>query len=101
MQALGKYVLIKPEKRKEKTDLGVFQADAPQNNDKPPRGTVVSVGYMAFREMSNDGDLMGTQVKEGAIVHFKKYAVMNELGEGDDALLAVEDTDVIAVVQTP
>lgn len=99
MEALGRYLLIKPDPVETETSAGLAVSETPENGNRPPKGEVLSVGPLAFTEYDGIGKVIDKIHKElvGKKVYFKKYAMMAEIGSGDDAVIAVMDDEVICL----
>jgi len=93
LQPLGDRVVVEREESVETTAGGIVLPDSAQ--DKPSRGTVVSIGN---GKLLDDGSRGQLQVKEGDRVLFSSYA-----GEafrvGDDELLLMREDDILAVIE--
>ena len=92
LQPLGERVVIEREKSEETTAGGIVLPDSAQ--DKPARGTVVSVGNGRLLDDGSRGEL---QVGVGDRVIFSSYA-----GESfkidDNELLLMREDDILAVI---
>ncbi|REJ69600.1 MAG: co-chaperone GroES [Planctomycetota bacterium] len=93
LQPLGDRVVVQREQSEETTAGGIVLPDSAQ--DKPSRGTVISVGN---GKLLDDGSRGQLQVSEGDRVLFSSYA-----GEafrvGDDELLLMREDDILAVIE--
>lgn len=93
LQPLGDRVVVQREASEEVTAGGIVLPDSAQ--DKPARGTVVSVGAGRLLEDGSRGQL---QVSVGDRVIFNSYA-----GESfqvdDDELLLMREDDILAVIE--
>ena len=93
IQPLGDRVVVEREESEELTAGGIVLPDSAQ--DKPARGSVVSVGS---GRVLDDGSRSELQVKVGDRVLFSSYA-----GEtfkvGDDELLLMREDDILAVIE--
>jgi chaperonin GroES len=92
IQPLGDRVVIRREESEERTKGGLYLPDSAK--DKPARGTVVSVGD---GKILDNGQRSKFQVKEGDKVLFLSYAG-EEFKIGDDELLLMRESDVLAVI---
>lgn len=92
LQPLGDRVVIERDTQDEVTAGGIVLPGTAQ--DKPARGTVVSVGD---GKLLDDGSRGEFQVKVGDHVLFSSYA-----GEtfkvGDDEVLLMREEDILAIV---
>ncbi len=92
LQPLGDRVVVTRDELEEVTAGGIVLPDSAQ--DKPARGTSVSVGD---GKLLDDGSRSTLQVKVGDHVLFSSYS-----GEafdiGDDELLLMREEDILAVI---
>ncbi len=93
LQPLGDRVVIKREESEDKTAGGILLPDSAQN--KPARGTVVSVGN---GRLLDDGSRGALQVKVGERVIFSSYGG-EALSLGDEELLLMREDDILAVIE--
>lgn len=93
---LNDHVLIKPDKREEKTASGIHLPDMAQG-EKPERGTVIAVGPGRVTE---NGALQTTVCREGDTVLFHKNAALAVKHEGEDMLIVRETLHVFAIVDS-
>ncbi len=93
LQPLGDRVVVERQASEETTAGGIVLPDSAQ--DKPSRGTIVSVGNGRLLDDGSRGEL---QVAEGDRVLFSSYA-----GEafkvGDAELLLMREDDILAVIE--
>ena len=93
LQPLGDRVVIQREKSEEQTAGGIVLPGSAQ--DKPARGTILSVGD---GKLLDDGSRSRLQVKKGDRVIFSSYS-----GEtfkiDDDELLLMREDDILAVIE--
>ncbi len=92
IQPLGDRVVIRREESEERTKGGLYLPDTAK--DKPARGTVVSIGN---GKILDNGQRATFQIKEGDKVIFLSYAG-EEFKVGDDELLLMRESDVLAVI---
>ncbi|MCK4684536.1 MAG: co-chaperone GroES [Pirellulales bacterium] len=89
---LGDRVVVEREVSEQKTAGGIVLPDSAQ--DKPARGTIVTVGE---GKMDEKGNRHALQVKPGDRVIFTSYA-----GEpfqvGDEELLLMREDDILAII---
>ena len=89
---LGDRVVVEREVSEQKTAGGIVLPDSAQ--DKPVRGTIVTVGE---GKMDEKGNRHALQVKPGDRVIFTSYA-----GEpfqvGDEELLLMREDDILAII---
>ena len=92
LQPLGDRVVVTRDELEEVTAGGIVLPDSAQ--DKPARGTIVSVGD---GKLLDDGSRSTLQVKGGDHVLFSSYS-----GEGfeigDEELLLMREEDILAVI---
>jgi len=93
IQPIGDRLLVQRESSEETTAGGIVLPDSAQ--DKPSRGTVLSVGTGRLLE---DGSRSELQVKVGDVVIFTTYGPEELKVSGEDYLLMRED-DILAVVE--
>lgn len=93
LQPLGDRVVIRRDESEEKTAGGLYLPDSAK--DKPTRGIVVSIGD---GRVLDDGTRSTFTVKEGDRVLFLSYAG-EEFKFGDDELLLMRESDILAVIQ--
>ena len=93
LQPLGDRVVLEREASESTTAGGIVLPDAAQ--DKPARGTIVSVGEGRLLEDGSRGTL---QVKVGDRVIFSSYA-----GEvfkvGENEFLLMREDDILAIIE--
>ncbi|MGL4594155.1 MAG: co-chaperone GroES [Thermoguttaceae bacterium] len=92
LQPLGDRVVVRRETAEEKTKGGLYLPDTAK--DKPARGTVVSIGD---GKILDNGKRTKFQIKDGDKVLFLAYAG-EEFKMGDDELLLMRESDVLAVI---
>ncbi|HBT77202.1 MAG TPA: co-chaperone GroES [Planctomycetaceae bacterium] len=92
IQPLGDRVVIRREESQEKTKGGLYLPETAKN--KPARGTVVSIGD---GKVLDNGSRAAFQIKEGDRVIFLSYAG-EEFKVGDDELLLMRESDVLAII---
>ncbi|MBO7679285.1 MAG: co-chaperone GroES [Thermoguttaceae bacterium] len=93
LQPLGDRVVIRRDESEEKTSGGIYLPDSAK--DKPARGTIVSIGD---GRLLDDGSRSTFTVKEGDRVLFLSYAG-EEFKFGDDQLLLMRESDILAVIK--
>ncbi len=93
LQPLGDRVVVEREESEQKTAGGIVLPDSAQN--KPARGTIVSVGD---GKLLDDGTRGKLQVKVGDRVLFSSYAG-DEFKIGDQELLLMREDDILAVIE--
>ena len=93
LQPLGDRVVVEREDSEETTSGGIVLPDSAQ--DKPSRGTVISVGD---GRLLDDGTRSGLQVKVGDRVLFSSYSPEN-IQLGEDEVLLMREEDILAVIE--
>jgi chaperonin GroES len=89
---LGDKVIVKRMEAEERTSGGILLPDMAR--DKPQQGRVLSVGD---GQLLADGTRIRHQVSEGDRILFGRYAG-TEVQVGDDELLIMSESDILAVV---
>jgi chaperonin GroES len=93
IQPLGDRVVVEREEALETTSGGIVLPDSAQ--DKPARGTVVSVGN---GKLLDDGSRSPLQVKVGDKVLFTSYAP-ETIKINDEELLLMREEDILAIFE--
>ena len=93
LQPLGDRVVVRRDESEEKTAGGIVLPDSAQ--DKPSRGTIVSVGT---GKLLDDGTRGSLQVKEGDRVLFTSYSP-EQITIEDEELLLMREEDILAVIE--
>ena len=93
IQPLGDRVVVEREEAEEVTAGGIVLPDSAQ--DKPARGTIVSVGE---GRLLDDGKRSVLQVTKGDRVLFSSYAG-EQFKLGDQELLLMREEDILAVIE--
>jgi len=93
LQPLGDRIVVQRDESETTTAGGIVLPDAAQ--DKPARGTVVSVGD---GKLLDDGTRGKMQLAKGDKIIFSSYAG-DTFTVGDDELLLMREDDVLAVVE--
>ena len=89
---LADRVVIRPNEAKEEMRGGIIVPDTVK--EKPQEGEVVAAGPGRVNE---DGERVAMTVKVGDVVLYSKYAG-TEYKDGDDELLIVRESDVLATI---
>ena len=92
VRPLGDRVLVEPAPAEEKTVSGIIIPDTAK--EKPIEGKVIGVGP---GKMSDAGNRMALQLKEGDRVLFGKYAGTEIKMEGEEYLMMREE-DILAII---
>ena len=91
-EPLSNRVLIKPDKAEEQTSGGIILPDTAR--EPSLRGEIISVGPGKRRKT---GVVLPTQVEQGQVVLYAKYAGTNMEIDGEEHVL-VSEADILAVV---
>ena len=92
IQPLNDRLLVQRLEEEEKTAGGIIIPDSAK--EKPAQGKVVAVGP---GKLSDAGERVALQVKEGDIILFSKYGGTDVKLDGEDYLIMRED-DVLGIV---
>ena len=92
LKPLADRVIVRPLEAEEKTAGGLYIPDSAK--EKPMQGEVVAVGP---GKTSDDGKLIGMEVKVGDKVLYGKYSG-TEVQTGDEDLLIMRENDIFAIV---
>src|SRR5689334_16986902 len=90
---LGDRIVVRPSQREEVTKRGIVIPDT--DKEKPQEGTVIAVGK---GKVSDKGDRVALEVKEGDRVLFAKYGGTEFKLDGED-LLVLRESDVLAIIE--
>jgi len=93
LKPLGDRVIIKQDEVETTTASGLVLASSSQ--EKPSRGTVVSVGE---GKLDNNGNLVKPQVEVGDTIIYSKYGG-TEIKMGDEEFIILRADDIYAVVE--
>lgn len=93
LQPLGERIVVEREVSLETTAGGIVLPGSAQ--DKPSRGTVISVGE---GRLLRDGTRTPLQVSPGDVVLFTSYGP-DEIKLGDDEYLLMREDDVLAIIE--
>jgi chaperonin GroES len=93
LQPLGERIVVEREVSLETTAGGIVLPGSAQ--DKPSRGTVISVGE---GRLLGDGSRGPLQVKPGDVVLFTSYGP-DEIKVGDEEFLLMREDDVLAIIE--
>jgi len=90
LQPLGDRVIVKPTPKEDVTKGGIVLPDTAK--EKPQEGKVIAVGP---GKLTDDGNRIAMDVKKGDIVVYAKYGG-TELKEGDEELIILRESDILA-----
>ncbi|MFP3870086.1 MAG: co-chaperone GroES [Syntrophobacteria bacterium] len=93
LQPLNDRIVVKRTEEEEVTKGGIIIPDTAK--EKPIQGRILAVGT---GKVTEDGNKLSLDVKEGDNILFSKYAGAEVEIEGEDLLIMRED-DVLAVVE--
>ncbi|GGL62847.1 co-chaperone GroES [Sporolactobacillus putidus] len=93
LKPLGDRIVIEPQEKEEKTASGIVLPDSAK--EKPQEGRVVAVGA---GKVSDTGERIALDVKEGEKVLFSKYAGTEVKYDGKTYLVVRQD-DILAVIE--
>ncbi len=93
IRPLNDRLLVKRLEEEEKTAGGIIIPDSAK--EKPAEGEVVAVGP---GKLSDQGERVALQVKEGDRVLFSKYGGTDVKLDGDDFLIMRED-DILGIIE--
>ncbi|MFA6458603.1 MAG: co-chaperone GroES [Patescibacteria group bacterium] len=94
IQPVNDYILIEPEKAKEKTASGIFIPDT-ADKEKPQQAKVIAVGP---GKIGDDNERIAPSVKPGDTILYSKYGP-TEVKIGADEYFFIQDSDVIAILK--
>lgn len=92
LKPLGDRLVIEQVETEETTKSGIVLPDSAQ--EKPQEGKVVAVGE---GRVTDNGERIAPEVKEGDSVIFSKYAGTEVKYEGKDYLI-LRESDVLAII---
>lgn len=92
LKPLGDRIVIEPQEKEETTASGIVLPDSAK--EKPQEGRVVAVGA---GKVSDKGERIALDVKEGEKVIFSKYAGTEVKYDGNTYLVVRQD-DILAVI---
>lgn len=93
VRPVGDRVVVKPSAREEVTKTGIVIPDTAK--EKPQEGTVIAVGG---GKVSDKGERVPMEVKEGDRVLFAKYGGTEFKLDGED-LLVLRESDILAIIE--
>lgn len=92
LQPLADRVIVKPLEEEEVSKGGIILPDTAK--EKPQKGKVIAVGPGRLDEA---GKRIPPEVKKGDKVLYQKYAG-TELKQGDEELLILRESDILAIL---
>ena len=87
-------MVVEPVEQEEKTPSGIILPETAK--EKPQEGKVIAVGP---GRRDDKGERVPMDVKEGDRVLFAKYAGTEVKLEGDQKLLILKESDILAVIE--
>lgn len=93
IKPLFDFVLIRPLEAEAQTASGIILPDSAK--EKPQMGEIIAVGP---GRVTPKGEKEAVVVKPGQKVMYKKWAG-NEVKQGDEDLVLVEQKDILAIVE--
>jgi chaperonin GroES len=94
LRPLGDKVVVRPTQREEMTKSGIVLPDTAK--EKPQEGVVVAVGT---GRVTDEGDRIKPEVKEGEKVLYAKYAG-TEVKLEEEEYLILSEKDILAVLES-
>jgi chaperonin GroES len=92
IRPVGDRVVVKPTQKEEVTKSGIVLPDTAK--EKPQEGIILAVGA---GKVSDKGDRIPMEVKEGDRVLFAKYGGTEYKLDGDD-ILVLRESDILAIL---
>lgn len=92
LKPLGDRVVIELVEQEEKTESGIVLPDSAK--EKPQQGKVVAVGTGS---LTDNGERVPLEVKEGDTIIFSKYAGTEVKYDGKEYLI-LRESDILAIV---
>jgi chaperonin GroES len=94
LKPLGDRLVIKPIEQEETTAGGILLPETAK--EKPQEGEVIAAGP---GKLDDNGNRVSMEVKVGDRVLYAKYAGTEIKLEGDEKVLILKESDVLALVQ--
>jgi len=94
LKPLGDRVIVEPVEKEEMTAGGIILPETAK--EKPQQGTIVAVGPGRRDE---EGKRIPMDVKVGDRVLFAKYAGTEVKLDGDEKIMVLKESDILAVVE--
>jgi chaperonin GroES len=95
IKPLADYVLIEPEKEKEKTKGGILLPDTAEKG-MPEKGKVIAVGP---GKINAQGKVIPLEVKKGDVVLFTKYGPTEIKTVDEKEYLIAKQDDILAIIE--
>ena len=87
-------VVVRRNEEEETTSGGIILTSA--SKEKPNQGEVIAVGN---GKVLDDGSVRPLAVSVGDKVVFGRYADSNTIGEGDDQVIIMNESDIYGIVE--
>jgi len=94
LKPLGDRLVVRPIEQEDTTASGILLPETAK--EKPQEGKVIAVGPGRLDE---NGNRVKMEVKEGDRVLYAKYAGTEVKLEGDDKVLILKESDILALVE--
>ena len=94
LRPLGDRVVVEPIEEEERTASGIILPETAK--EKPQQGKVIAVGPGARDE---NGNRIPMDVKLGDRVLFAKYAGTEVKLDGDNKVLVLRESDILAIIE--
>ena len=94
LKPLGDRLVVEPIEQEETTAGGILLPETAK--EKPQEGKVIATGP---GRLDDDGKRVKMEVKEGDRVLYAKYAGTEIKLEGEDKVLILKESDVLALVE--
>ncbi len=94
LRPLNDRVIVKPLEQEEMTASGIVLPETAK--EKPQKGQVLAVGPGSLKD---DGTRSPIDVKEDDVVIFAKYAGTEFKLEGDNKVLILRQSDILAILE--
>jgi chaperonin GroES len=94
LKPLGDRLVIKPIEQEETTAGGILLPETAK--EKPQEGEVIAAGP---GKLDDNGSRVAMEVKVGDRVLYAKYAGTEIKLEGDEKVLILKETDVLALIE--
>ncbi len=93
IKPIGEFILVKVSKEEETTASGLI-VQSSGKGERPQKGEIVALGS---GRISEKGDKIAFNVKEGDVVYFKKYSPEEVEIDGEQYLI-MKEADILATV---
>ncbi len=93
IKPIGEFILVKVSKEEETTASGLI-VQSSGKGERPQKGEIIALGS---GRISEKGDKIAFNVKEGDVVYFKKYSPEEVEIDGEQYLI-MKEADILATV---